>query len=275
MVLATCGTLLKKETCVSLRDAGIARISVSIDGDGAKSHDSFRGVNGAFEGLMQGIASARATGLEFQVNTTIARSNLPELQAIYDRAVELGAVSFHPFLLVPTGRAALMTGEMIGAAEYEHTLNRIVDLQLKSSIPIKPTCAPHYYRIIRARGHLSGDAGHQAGHGLDTLTKGCLGGQGFAFISHTGKVRICGFLDKDAGDLRASSFDFGGIWRDSPLFREIRATGAYHGKCGYCEYRAVCGGCRARAYAVGGDYLGEEPQCLYQPKRHERQEQYA
>lgn len=265
MVMATCGTLLNTSKCAELRKAGIARISLSIDGATAQSHDAFRGVNGAFDGLIRGIGAARDSGLEFQINTTITKSNLHELPDIYSLAVKLGAVSFHPFLLVPIGRAAELESEMISAEEYERTLNWIYDRHLSKEITVKPTCAPHYYRIFREREMMAGRTVKRETHGLDALTKGCLGGQGFAFISHTGIVQICGFLDIDAGDLRTTNYNFDDIWRTSPLFSQIRAVDKYHGKCGRCEYRAVCGGCRARAHAVNNDFLGEEPQCKYQP----------
>lgn len=266
MVLATCGTLLDHQKCTSLLDAGIARISLSIDGATAKTHDAFRGVDGAFDGLMRGIDAARTAGLEFQINTTVTRTNLHELPDIYSLAIKLGAASFHPFLLVPVGRAGELVDEMISPQEYERTLNWIYDCQLSSKITVKPTCAPHYYRIFREREQSFGRIVKRETHGLDAITKGCLGGQGFAFISHTGSVQICGFLEEKAGDLRESGYDFGKIWESSPLFRQVRAVDDYHGKCGYCEYRKVCGGCRARAFAINDDYLGEEPQCLYQPK---------
>jgi heme b synthase len=266
MVLATCGTLLDKQKCTALIDAGIARISLSIDGATAEKHDAFRGVEGAFSGLMNGITAARAAGLEFQINTTVTKTNLHELPDIYSLAIELGAASFHPFLLVPIGRAGEMVDEMISAEEYERTLNWIYERQLSSEITVKPTCAPHYYRIFREREQEAGRTVKRETHGLNALTKGCLGGQGFAFISHTGAVQICGFLEEKAGDLRGAGYDFSTVWENSPLFRQVRNVNDYHGKCGYCEYRNVCGGCRARALAINGDYLGEEPQCLYQPK---------
>lgn len=266
MVMATCGALLDKDRCRALIDAGISRISLSLDGATKKSHDLFRGVNGAFDSLMKGIQAAKEAGLEFQINTTITKRNLYELPAIYDLAVKLKAVSFHPFLLVPVGRAKELTKEMISAVEYERTLNWIYKKHLSSEISIKPTCAPHYYRIFRKREQLAGREVKPQTHGLDAYTKGCLGGQSFAFISHTGIVQICGFLDLAAGDLRASHYNFDHIWRTSPLFNQIRNVSGYHGKCGYCEYNSVCGGCRARAYTVNNDFLGEEPQCLYTPE---------
>ncbi|MBN2312078.1 MAG: radical SAM protein, partial [Candidatus Hydrogenedentes bacterium] len=146
-VLATCGTLLTEDSARSLKDAGIARISVSIDGPDAESHDSFRGVPGAFDASMKGLDAARAAGLPFQVNTTITRLNMEHLEAILDLTVSLGAVAFHPFLLVPTGRGDTLREQLLDAEEYERILHRIYDLRQDAPIPFKPTCAPHYYRI--------------------------------------------------------------------------------------------------------------------------------
>jgi len=210
--------------------------------------------------------------LPFQVNTTVTRRNISELSGIFKLAIDSGAASFHPFLLVPTGRGKEIADEVLPAVEYEKTLRWIYEKAQNSPIAIKPTCAPHYYRIAR-RSALTQDApltqhrSHHEHSPLDKTTKGCLGGQGFAFISHVGKVQICGFLPLEAGDLRQSEFDFGHIWRTSPLFREVRDVDHYHGKCGWCDFRNVCGGCRARAFASNGDHLGEEPCCLYRPVR--------
>ena len=274
MVMAPCGLMLNEEACRKSIDAGIARISLSIDGATAETHDAFRGVTGAFDGIMRGIDAANAVKLPFQVNTTVTKSNLDELPAIFQLAIRKGAVSFHPFLLVPTGRGKELTAEVISAADYERTLRWIYRQQRSTPITIKPTCAPHYYRIIQQEAKNEGAEIPKRSHpheptGLNATTKGCLGGQGFAFVSHTGSVQICGFLPIEAGDLRKSNFDFRHIWETSELFGEIRAIDNYHGKCGWCSYRTVCGGCRARAYALSGDYLGEEPFCLYNPKKKE------
>lgn len=274
MVMAPCGALVDRDACEKMKRADIGRISLSIDGADARSHDAFRGVAGAFDMVIKAAAAARECGLPFQINTTITRGNLQELPAIFDLAVRLGAVSFHPFMLVPTGRGRDMCGEIISAVDYERTLRWIYAQQKNSPITVKPTCAPHYYRIVQQE-EARGGQGESIGAGgdkilhehsrLDETTKGCLGGQGFAFVSHTGIVQICGFLPLEAGDLRSCGFDFGTIWRTSPLFREVRDIDGYHGKCGWCGYRAVCGGCRARAFSINGDHLGEEPFCLYQP----------
>ncbi|HOZ45500.1 MAG TPA: heme b synthase [Candidatus Hydrogenedentes bacterium] len=265
-VMATCGTLLTEAVARELKDAGIERISVSIDGPDAASHDDFRGVPGAFVSTMAGIEAARRGGLAFQVNTTVTRRNAAALDRIYDLAVSLGAVAFHPFLLVPTGRGKQLEAELLDADEYERVLNHIYDMRQASSLPFKPTCAPHYYRVLRQREAEFGRTVTAETHGLDAMSKGCMGGLSFAFISHVGRVQICGFLDVVAGDLREAGLDFAEIWRTSPLFNQLRDFRNYTGQCGICEYRRWCGGCRARAYAMTGDYLADEPFCAYVPK---------
>ena len=264
-VMATCGTLLTVEKAQEIREAGVERISVSIDGPDAESHDRFRGIPGAYAGTMKGIEAAKAGGLEFQVNTTVTRTNMNDLDAILAHAVELGAAAFHPFLLVPTGRGKELQAELLNADEYEQILHHIYDLRDKSPIPFKPTCAPHYYRILRQRETAAGRRVTPQTHGLDAMSKGCMGGISFAFISHVGKIQICGFLEEEAGDLRANNFGFAAIWDTSALFRQLRDFANYKGDCGICEYRRCCGGCRARAFAVSGDYLDEEPYCAYEP----------
>ncbi|MBI5500967.1 MAG: radical SAM protein [Deltaproteobacteria bacterium] len=280
-VAAPCGALVTEQACRDMKDAGIQRISLSIDGADAASHDAFRGVPGAFEQVLAAAKAARATGLEFQINTTVTRRNAADLPRLLDLALELGAVAFHPFLLVPTGRAATMAAEEIPPDEYERVLGWLAERRDVRGLELKPTCAPHYNRVVRqAGGSLRGGHGRGPGHGHASgvgvpsrpggrrpPVLGCLGGQGFAFVSHVGIVQICGFLDTPAGDLRANGFDFHAIWRDAPLFQAMRRRAEYHGRCGVCEYRQVCGGCRARAFAMGGDALGEEPFCTHVPGR--------
>ena len=252
--------LLTEDTCRKLIESGIQRISLSIDGATAQAHDSFRRVDGAFDSVMKGIEAARATGLEFQVNTTVTKLNVNELPAIFDLAVNLGAASFHPFLLVPTGRGKELAEQEIPPEEYERILNWIYEHRSQAGVSLKPTCAPHYYRILRQREHAAGRTVKPDTHGLDAMTKGCLGGQGFAFVSHVGQVQICGFLDIPAGNIRESDFDFKSIWEHSALFSEMRNLDGYHGRCGYCEYRK--GMWRAAAPALS------RQQAIILPKNH-------
>jgi heme b synthase len=264
MVMAVNGTLITDAVARQLVDAGIQRISVSLDGSSAETHDRFRQVQGAFEGTLRGIDLLKKAGMEFQINTTITKTNLNEIPKIQELAVDLGAVAHHIFLLVPTGRGKYIVDQEINAAEYESTLNWFYDQRDKTPLQLKATCAPHYYRILRQRAKKDGISVTFQSHGLDAVTRGCLGGIGFCFISHRGIVQPCGYLDLNCGDLRQSTF--GEIWNHSDIFAELRNYDKLKGKCGRCEYKRVCGGCRARAYEATGDFMREEPLCSYQPR---------
>jgi AdoMet-dependent heme synthase len=265
MVMAPCGMLMDRESTRRILKTGIKRISLSIDGADAETHDGFRQVPGAFESVLNAAALAKSEGLEFQVNTTVTRLNVEQLESIHDLAIEIGAVGFHPFLLVPTGRGKSMAHMEIEPAEYEAVLNWLYEKSLTSAIQFKPTCAPHYYRILRQREHEAGREVTVETHGLNARTKGCLGGQSFAFLSHVGKAQICGFLDTEAGDIRAVDYSFKSIWDSSELYATMRDPKRYEGKCGVCKYLRVCGGCRARAFAATGNYMAPEPYCIYEP----------
>ncbi len=264
MVMAPNGTLISQDNAEKMAVSGIKRISISLDGATREKHDLFRGVEGAFDGALRGIANAKAAGIEFQINTTIARTNLNEIPRIQELAIQLGAVAHHIFLLVPTGRGKYIADKAINADEYEETLNWFYDQRENTPLQLKATCAPHYYRILRQRAKKDGKTVTFQSHGLDAVTRGCLGGTGFCFISHTGIVQPCGFLQLNCGDITQNSFAT--IWNSSEVFLSLRNYDNLKGKCGKCEYRKVCGGCRARAYEATGDYLAEEPLCLYQPQ---------
>jgi len=264
MVLATNGTLLDVEGSRRLRDSGIQRVSISIDGATAESHDRFRQVEGAFAGALRGIAFLKEAGLEFQINTTVSKVNLEELPAIQNLAVALGAVAHHLFLLVPTGRAKEFREQEIDAADYERTLHWFYDQRRRVPLQLKATCAPHYQRIMRERARADGETITVKTHGLDAVSRGCLGGSSFLFVSHLGQVQPCGYLELDCGNVRERRL--GEIYRNSPLLQNLRNVDCYRGKCGVCEYRKVCGGCRARAFEATGDYLEAEPLCAYAPR---------
>ncbi|MFH1480460.1 MAG: heme b synthase [Pseudomonadota bacterium] len=263
MVMATNGTLLTHDIIEKIRLSGIKRISISLDGPNAKEHDRFRMVPGAFEGALRGIGLLKEAGVEFQVNTTVTRHNVHRLEDILAMAVRLGAVAHHIFLLVPTGRARDMINQEIDASEYESILHWFHGMREKVPLHLKATCAPHYYRVLRQEARRKGEMVDFETYGLDAVTRGCLGGTAFCFISHEGIVQPCGYLELNCGDLKESSFS--SIWQTSEIFKRLRDFSEYKGKCGQCEYLGFCGGCRARAFESTGDYLGEEPLCLYQP----------
>jgi AdoMet-dependent heme synthase len=263
MVMAVNGTLITEPIAKKMAASGIKRISISLDAATKQRHDAFRGVPGAFEGALRGIELAKAAGIEFQINTTITKSNFAEIPKIQELAIQLGAVAHHIFLLVPTGRGKYMINQEITAEEYEETLNWFYDQRGKTPLQLKATCAPHYYRILRQRAKEDNIPVTFQSHGLDAVTRGCLGGVGFCFISHQGIVQPCGFLQLTCGDITKQSFSE--IWNKSEQFLKLRDYDTLEGKCGGCEYRKVCGGCRARAFEATGDFMAEEPLCSYQP----------
>ena len=263
MVMATNGTLLTPEIIARMKTSGIQRLSISIDGATAKQHDAFRQAPGAYEGAMEGIGLLNRNDLEFQINTTVSRHNVNELEKILNLSVELGAVAHHIFLLVPTGRAKEMVNQEIDALEYEKLLHWFYRMRDQVPLHLKATCAPHYYRILRQEARKRGKKVSFETYGLDGVTRGCLGGTSFCFISNTGIVQPCGYLELSCGDLKTSSFQ--SVWEGSKIFNSLRDFSAYKGKCGRCGYIRFCGGCRARAFEATGDYLAEEPLCVYEP----------
>ncbi len=257
-VLATCGLDLDADTALKLKESGISAISFSIDGASAQTHDDFRQTPGAYDSVMSAIEAVTSAGLRFQINTTITRMNVSEVDAIARLAVERGAVCFNPFILVPVGRGDAIRDWLLGPREYEDLLNRLADLRRESPIEIRVTCGPQFARVAR-RKKIPGAE----------MIPGCLAATGFAFISHTGDVQTCGFLDQSAGNLMEYDYDFGRLWRESPLLVSLRGN-EFLGACGDCAYRTVCRGCRARALAVTGDVLHEDPICVLAHNRPER-----
>lgn len=255
VVMAPNGTLITPKVADQIKKVGIKRISVSLDGAIARTHDNIRKVPGAFDRAIKGIKQAKTAGVEFQINTTVTKQNYDQIKEIIDLAIELGAVSCHFFFLVPTGRAKEMAGNELSGTEYEDVLGSLSEESRNASIEIKVVCAPHYFRIIQ-----QSKAKAPSHH-----TKACLAGDAFCFISYKGDVFPCGYLDVDCGNIKTQSFK--DIWENSPVFNDLRDISKYKGKCGRCEYLKICGGCRARAYAKTGDYLQEEPNCIYEPKR--------
>jgi len=274
VAMGTNGTLITVDIAARLKSVPISRVAVSIDFPSPELQDKFRGEAGAFQAALSGIARLREAGIEIQINSTVTKLNMNYLNELLDLALREGAVAFHPFMLVPTGRGKGLESVAMSPEEYEQTLNWVYDRQIEMGdrIFFKPTDAPHYQRVVRQKTRenrlqdsaLSGEPAKNAGgRPMDSMTRGCLAGISFCFISHRGKVQGCGYLDVEAGNIRNNSFKQ--IWQQSPLFNELRDLSNIKGKCGDCEYKNICGGCRARAYESTGDYLEAEPFCLYQP----------
>ncbi len=266
--LATNGTLIDGGVADRIKEAGIERVSISIDGGAPSTHDGFRGILGSFGAALEGARRLRERGVEFQFNSTITRHNVQEISEILALSRREGARALHIFMLVPVGCGVQIADDQIlPPDEYERVLNWFYDQTRQTEIEFRATCAPHYYRIMRQRAREEGTHVVTQSHGMAASTKGCLAGTGVCFISSLGQVQPCGYLPVKAGNVLEQPF--GDIWLNSPVFADLRDPGRLRGKCGICEYRNVCYGCRARAYAETGDYLGEEPHCIYVPRRAE------
>ncbi|MFC2010942.1 radical SAM protein [Chloroflexota bacterium] len=274
VVMGTNGTLITEEIAAKLKDIPISRLGISLDFPKPELQDNFRGKRSAFQSVMDGIAKSHHVGIDIQINCTVTKLNVSYLDDLLALAQKVGAVAFHPFLLVPTGRGKDLEEVELSPEQYEETLNWIYDKQIElgDSMFFKPTDAPHYMRVIKQRqkeNHRDAMPAPQTqpsttGHpSMSSITRGCLAGTGFCFISHRGGVQGCGYLDVEAGNIRKESFSQ--IWVDSPVFNRLRDLSNIKGKCGICEYKRICGGCRARAYEATGDYLEAEPYCIYEP----------
>jgi len=241
---------------VALREAGVRRISMSLDGANRETHDAFRGVAGTWDWTMESIRKIKEAGIELQINTTITRQNLNELDEFVAYVWGLEPVLWSVFQLVPTGRA--QKEDLLSGEEMEWLFGRLWEVGRQVPFDIKTTEGQHFRRVVAQRNAAAGIRSPQPPVGVND-------GRGFVFVSHTGEVYPSGFLPFSAGNVREGELlDF---YRNSPLFQALREEDGFSGKCGCCEFRKLCGGSRARAYAMTGDYLASEPLCTYQPKR--------
>jgi len=268
VVMGTNGTLITDEVAGKLKNVGIRKVGISLDSTRPEKHDSFRGVNGAWRSTMNGIEACRRMNLDFQIQTTVTQDNYSEVEQIIELAQQSGASDFHLFFLVPTGRAKRIRD--ITPTMCEKMISDILEKRGKYTFEVKPTCAPQYTRIAKEKGLTSNRWG-----------RGCIAGLSYCRIYPTGEVTPCPYLPIKVGDLHEKSFKE--IWFGSEVLCRLRDFKSLKGKCGACEYKEVCGGCRARAYGlsnssigcggfralaeVTGDYLAEDPWCLYHPKR--------
>ena len=267
--------LLTRDAVAELKASGLARLAISLDGPSAEIHDSFRRVPGSFQWTLDAVQYAHEVGLPVQINTTITRHNLQYLDDLIALMEKLGIVLWSVFFLVPTGRG--QTVDLISAEEFEQVFERLYDTSKRVLFDIKSTEAQHYRRYLlqkrtemRRQGTVPGERmphflGVESADGIGRAPKGINDGKGFVFISHRGEVFPSGFLPVSAGNVRTQSL--ADLYRNSPLFKALRDTANLDGKCGRCEFKEICGGSRARAYALTGDIFAEEPCCVYEPKR--------
>ncbi|WP_243095325.1 TIGR04053 family radical SAM/SPASM domain-containing protein [Thermus thalpophilus] len=264
--------LLTQEMVFRLREVGVTRLALSLDGASPESHDAFRGEKGTFARTLAALDWAREAGLPTQVNTTVTRDNWPELKAMPELLAEKGVVLWSLFFLVPVGRGTLL--KQLSAKEFEEVLHWLYEVSKVYPFHVKTTEAHHFRRVVLQRREAEGgkDRALAAGEslhreyfqdGMEHSRLGVTDGNGFVFVSATGHVAPSGFLPVYAGNVREKPLLE--IYRESPLFRQLRDKDLLKGKCGVCESRYVCGGSRARAWAETGDYLAADPRCAYVP----------
>jgi AdoMet-dependent heme synthase len=267
MCLATNGTLVNKEICQEIKNADIKMVSLSLDGSTAETHDNFRNQEGAFDGVMNAAALFREYQIPFLVNSSFTRRNQKEIPEVYKLVKTLEPTAWYMFMIVPTGRGEDIMSELISQKDYEEILDWHCEMEKnEDEILVRPTCAPNYYRVVLEKAKKTGEKYERRNLKFSTGgSKGCLAGQLICLLDVEGNILPCSYFPKTAGNIREKSFE--NIWEDSSLFKDMRNFKAYKGRCGKCEYINVCGGCRARAYAMTGDYLAEEPFCSHQPKK--------
>ncbi len=260
--------LLTREIVVRLKQTGLARLAVSLDGASAEAHDAFRGLKGSFARTLEAVQWANEIALPVQINTTFSRRNIAEIDDLVALIECLKIALWSVFFLVPTGRGKL--DDLLIAEEFELVFAKIYSLSKTASFDIKTTEAQHYRRFLlqqrtaeRKAGILTGATQEKVRDVIGRAPRGLNDGKGFVFVSHTGDVLPSGFLPLSAGNIRRQKLAT--IYRESPLFRSLRNTSKLEGKCGACEFKEICGGSRARAYALTGNPNAEEPCCAYVP----------
>ena len=263
--LASNGTLINQQTAEKIREAGVSRVSISLDGGREETHDRFRGITGSFREAVAGIKNLQAAGVQTQINSTIASHNINEVDKILNLALGLKVNALHIFMLVPVGCGVQIADKMmLSPQEYENCLNWFYEQwRAHPELEFKATCAPHFYRILNQRGKKDGIILPKSSSGMSAMTRGCLAGTAVCFISNRGEVQPCGYLPLVTGRLRTQSFR--DVWFNSEIFGNLRDPSNLKGKCGRCEFRKLCMGCRARAYYDKDNYMDEEPYCLYEP----------
>jgi radical SAM protein len=272
--------LLTRDAIFKMKEAGLVRLGISLDGSTPEIHDAFRGLPGAWARTIQAIEWANEAGIPIQVHSTISRHNANDLDNLCKLFERLAIVMWNVFFLVPVGRGQLT--DLLSGEEFETVFGKIYELSQRVNFQIKTTEAMHYRRYLLQHNLQERRIGHGHPHApakqyepgtpttdanarnMGWATRRVNDGKGFMFISHVGNVYPSGFLPIHAGNVREKPL--AEIYRDAPIFKALRDTSRLEGKCGACEYKEICGGSRARAYALTGEPLAQEPCCIYQPR---------
>ncbi len=242
------GTLISKKNAKKLKDSGLNSVAISIDSLDPKKHNEFRGSRTAFQRALTGAKNCINEGIKVQLNCTVTKNNLEEIDGIINFASDFGAVSSHMLFLVEVGRGKNIKYTSLDKDEYKEAINTIIDKNLDLDIRVKPTCAPQYKVEALLKGVKSPGG------------RGCIAGTSYCSILPNGDVHICPYAPVKVANVREESFD--NIWENNQIFKQLRDFKNYKGACGSCRYINICGGCRARAFNKSGAWLDEDPFCL-------------
>jgi radical SAM protein with 4Fe4S-binding SPASM domain len=267
MAMATNGLLVTDAVCKQIKASGIRMVSMSLDGANKAVHDDFRGQIGAFDALVNAAELFRAHDIKFIINSSFTKRNQPYIGDTYRLAKSLGATAWYMFLIVPTGRGEDIMKELVSKEDYEGILEWHYQLERsEDELLVRPTCAPQYYRVWHEKSKDDGLDPERRSLSFSTGGgKGCIAAQSILMLNSEGDVLPCSYFPLSAGNVFEQSIQT--IWNESELFNDLRNFKKYEGKCGVCRYLGVCGGCRARSYAVTGSYMAAEPFCAYIPPK--------
>jgi radical SAM protein with 4Fe4S-binding SPASM domain len=267
MCMATNGTLITDEVCEQMKATDIRMVALSLDGSTAEIHDNFRNCEGAFDGTIRGAETLKRNGIPFLINSSFTKRNQHDIAETFKVAKKIGAKAWYMFMIVPTGRGEEIMNELISPEDYEELLSWHYEQEKnEEDILMRPTCAPHYYRIVPQMAKAEGVDFKRRSLTFSTGGgKGCIAAQTICLIDCFGNLKPCSYFHSSVGNVK--QIPFKELWFNSKTFKDLRDFSKYEGKCGECEFINVCGGCRARADAVHGDYMAEEPFCNYVPQR--------
>ena len=258
IVLGTNGNLINDDNAKRLKESGVTGIGISLDSIVPEKHDKFRGFSGAWDDTINGIEACRRQGVEFQIQTTVTRENFNEIPRIIEFSYDLGAKVFNLFFLVCTGKGQELTD--ITPHQYDQALHQLYETQKKyqGKMLVGAKCAPHYRRIVYEHDNTSPL--------IRAYSGGCPAGTHYCRITPEGNVTPCPYMPNVSGNVREKSFVE--IWKDTADFQTLRYANL-NGRCGICEFRQICKGCRARALALTGNQMGEDSWCTYIPGKYD------
>lgn len=264
--MATNGSQLTDDICKNIKKSHIQILSLSLDGSTPDQHDNFRQSPGAFETTLKATNLLNQHHIKFIINSSFTKRNQSDIYNTFQLAKKIGASAWYMFMVVPTGRGKHLMDELISPPDYDKILKWHYEQEKKETILMRPTCAPHYYRLVHELNRQSDKNHRLKRRSLSFSTggsKGCIAAQSICFINAKGDVHPCSYLPLTAGNVLKQKFKT--IWEESDLFNNLRNFKSYDGKCGKCEYINICGGCRARSYCVTGDYMSPEIFCNHVP----------